>query len=323
MRKPASLTFPADVTNVIIVDNTPIEPSTDNTDKKNSNEPSIIKLDSAKAVTLKHLNQFMNEEGYFSKVDLYPYRTNGNTLEDMTPLSTRKIQAICNEKNADALISLDLFTVSGQLDTEDTGYMSSYRLIAAKLGVLARVFSPRGESYSEPIVLLDSLYREEALNWSKTNNSIHNLNDLIVELSVVAADHLTGKFIPSWEQQDRWFYSSSSSDMSKAAKLADANQWKEAAEIWITSFDEEESTNKKIRLASNLALAHEYMDDIDNAVQWINVAYDLLPAKSGSDLALQVAIYKTILDKRLNAIPELQKQLGIEEVEDEVMEPAP
>lgn len=312
VRKPAALTFPSDVANVVIVDNTPIETSSS---KTSNNDVSIIKLDSAKAITLEHLNQFMNEEKYFNRVELYPYRTNGSTLDEVTPLSTRKIQAICNEKKANALISLDLFTVSGQLDTEDTGYMSSYRLMAAKLGALVRVYSAEGELYTNPIVLLDSLYREEATSWGKIDNNIPLLNELISELSVVAADHLTGKLIPSWEQQERWFYSSNSSDMKKAAKLAEANQWKEAAEIWISSYDKEENTNKKIRLASNLALAHEFLDDIDSAVQWINVAYDLLPNKSNSDLAFQVAAYKSFLEKRKNSIPELYKQLGIDETE--------
>lgn len=320
IRKPAALTFPANVANIIIVDNTPIDPSSNAEAENKNDETSIIKLDSAKSVTLEHLNQFMNEEGYFRTVELYPYRTNGNSLQEISPLSSRKIQSICNEKNANALISLDLFTVSGQLDTEATGYMSSYRLLAAKLGALARVYSEDGQSLSEPIILLDSLYREESLNWDRINNSIPSLNDLIVELSILAADHLIGKFIPSWQQQERWFYTNNSSEMKKAAKLADANNWKDAAEIWMSLYDKEKNIKKQTRLASNIALAYEYLDEIENAVKWINVAYDLLPQKSSSDLALQVATYKAFLENRLNSQPLLYEQLGIskETTEDDI-----
>lgn len=309
VKKPASLTFPTNVANIIIVDNTPTDNSS-YTDAKEG-ETSIITLDSARSITLTRLQQFMTEEGYFNNVELYPYRTNESSTNIPQALSRRKIQSICYEKNANALISLDLFTASGELDTEAIGYMSSYRLIGAKLGALIKVYSEEGELYSEPIVLLDSLYREEVVNWSKVNSDIPPLNELITELAILTADHLTGKFIPSWQQQERWFYSNNSSAMKKAAKLAENNNWKDAVEIWISLYNKEKNIKKQTRLASNIALAYEYLDEIDKSVAWIRIAFDLLPPKSRSDLALEVATYKTFLEKRLSAIPLLHKQLGI------------
>lgn len=311
VRKPANVTFPSNVTDIIVVDNTPKE-KTSKGENKLGDIP-IIKLDSAKSVMLSHLGQFMNGERYFNKVEIYPYRTNGSVSQEVSPLSTRKIQSICHESNANALISVDMFTVSGELDTESTGYLSSYRIIAAKLGALVRVYSEDGNLYSAPIVLLDSLYREENLDWSKINSSIPPLNDLIVELSVLAADHLTGKFIPSWQQQDRWYYVNNSSKMKEAAKYAEQSKWKEAVDIWKILFEIEKNTKKKIQLSSNIALACEYLDEIDNAVIWINTAYNLLPPNKDSDLSNQITTYKNILEKRQNVMPLLYKQLGIDE----------
>lgn len=310
VRNPATITFPPDVTNVLIVDNTPASTKV-NSEKKNSEEPSVLTVDSAKAILLKSLNQFMNEEKYFSKVETYSYHTNGN--EELTYLTERKVQSLCNERKADALISLDLFTISGQLESEVTGYMGSYRMLGAKLGVLLSAFSKDGTLYRKPMVQLDSLYREETVDWSRINSSILPLNDLLVEISVKGADNLTGKFIPSWQQQERWYYSNKSSKMKDAEKLVKTTKWKEAADIWTSLYNNEKNTKKKIRLASNIALAYEYIDDIDNAREWISKAYDLLPSKSDSDLALQVIAYKDILDRRAKAMPVLYEQLGVED----------
>lgn len=310
VRNPATITFPPDVTNVLIVDNTPVSIK-DNNEKKEGDEPSILTVDSAKTILLKSLNQFMNEEKYFSKVETYPYHTNGS--DDLTHLTERKVQSLCNEREADALISLDLFTISGQLESEITGYMGSYRMLGTKLGILVSTYSKDGTPYRKPIVQLDSLYREESVDWSRVNSSILPLNDLIVEISVKGADNLTGKFIPSWQQQERWYYSSKSSKMKDAEKLVKTTKWKEAADIWTSLYNNEKNSKKKIRLASNIALAYEYIDDIDNAQEWIKKAYDLLPPKSSSDLALQVMAYKSILDRRVKAMPVLHEQLGIDD----------
>lgn len=321
VRNPAEITFPPEVTNIVIVDNS--SPSeTDNTNnthdhngQNKTEELQILESDSAKTLLLKSLHQFMNEEKYFNKVDLYPYSTNNANNEKVTVLSKRKIQTICIEKNADALISLDLFTISAQIETENTGYFSNYSILGTKLGLLVRAYAEDGSQYGKPIVQLDSLFREETTDWSRLKSNIPEINSLISEMSIVGADKLTGKFIPSWQVQDRWYYSNSSAKMKEADKNVKQQKWEAAADLWNNIYEQEKNLNKKIRLAFNIALANEYLDNIGNAQSWINKAYELLPAKSkNSDLSLQVIKYKQILDKRENSLPILYKQLGIEEI---------
>lgn len=320
VRNPAAITFPPEVTNVIIVDNAPPYKEDHSHDEDHDNKSKVEKTkimegDSAKTLLLKSMLQFMNEESYFNKVDLYPYKTNNNTDGKVNALSKRKVQSICIEKNADALISLDLFTISAQIETEDIGYFSNYSILATKLGLLVRAYGDDGNIYGKPIVLLDSLFREEASDWSKLKDNIPEINSLITEMSVVGADKLTSKFIPSWQVQDRWYYSNKSSQMKEADKLVKQTKWKEAADIWNNLYEKEKNTNKKIRLAFNIALANEYLDNVENAQIWINKAYEMLPDKSNnSDLSLQVVQYKKILDKRGNIMPVLYEQLGIEEI---------
>jgi len=319
IREPALISFPPEVTNVVIVDNSPSMEEKGEYEHNHGKE-TIMPIDSARIVLLKHLQKFTNEEKYFNNVELYPYRTNrGVTSDDVAPLSKRKVQSICREKKADALISFDLFVTSAQLETVNTAYFSNYSILGAKIGTLIRVYSEEGVQYTPPIVYMDSLFREEATDWSRLKNNIPEINDLIYEMSVVGADRLTGKFIPSWKSQDRWYYSDNSSQMKVAAKYVQAGKWQAAVDIWGTLFDQEKNTKKKIRLASNIALANEYLDDIENALGWIDTAFELLPQKSNSELAVQVAIYKKLLGIRMQNRSKLHEQLGIEDMVDETI----
>jgi hypothetical protein len=315
IRQPASVSFPPEVANVIIVDNSPVL-DIDGETEASDRETSILSLDSVRTVFLNSLKQFMEGEKYFNQVELYPYKTYNGSDAEITPLPARKVQSICHEKDADALLSLDLFAVSASLETGNIAHFSNYSILGAKFGAIMRVYAKDGSQYSAPIGLVDSLFRQETADWGRKKSNVDEINSLIMEISLVGADKLTSNFIPSWRTTQRWYYSDNSSEMKQAAKYARQGKWREAADIWSKLYDDGKPA-KKIRLASNIALANECLDDIENAAKWITLAFDMLPEKSRSELAIQVIAYKRDLDTRLNDIPKLNKQLGTEDILEE------
>ncbi|NDV96181.1 hypothetical protein D0T84_14855 [Dysgonomonas sp. 521] len=319
VREPAIVSFDDPQTKkVIIVNNSASQADEDvQANGEKQAEISVISTDSAKILLINSLSQYMGEEKYFSGVEIYPHETNRGKASDIKPLSARNVQTICREKNADILISLDLFVVSAELESVNVDYFNNYNLLSSKLGALLRVYAMDGSRLAPPIAHVDSLYREASITWNNIKNSIPEINDLVTEITMKAADELTGTIIPSWSTQTRWYYSDNSGDMKNAAKLAGAGKWLEAADIWGTLYDKEKNITKKIRLASNLALANEYLDDVGNALSWINVAYDLIENKDKSLLAKQVAFYRQFLIKREDSMYKLYQQLGIEEDTDE------
>lgn len=311
VRQPALVSFPPNVTKVLLVDNSYAPDETPANDEAEAE--GILSTDSSRTVLLTSLKQFMDEEKYFNTVDLYPYKTYSGTGDDEHPLSARKIQTLCVEKSADAVVTLDWFVMSAQLETENTGYFNTYNILGAKLGAIARAYDKDGSEYiHQPIVLVDSLFREEAIDWSRLKNNVDEINSIISEMATVGADKLTGSLIPSWKSQMRWYYSDNSSDMKQAGKLASSGKWKDAAAIWGGLFDKETKAIKKIRLASNIALANESLDDVENAKVWINIAYELLPEISNAELTKMVTLYRNELTLRGNNLPKLYEQLGIE-----------
>jgi len=346
--EPATVSFPPEVTKVVLVNNSPTPPHEEE-DKPNvqGTRTPILTLDSARNIFLSSLEQFMKEEKYFTEVELYPHKTNNTPiLKDVNPLSRRKAQAICRERNADALVSLDLFAITVQLESENTAYFSNYSIIGAKSGLILRVFSKEGNQYTSRIGYVDSLFAEGPAPWDIKRNYAGEVNTLITDLSIVGADKVTGKLIPSWKKHDRWYYSGNSKEMKQAASFVKEGKWADAAVIWGQLFDKETKANKKIRLASNIALANECLDDIDNASNWINIAYEMLSVKDKAKLekkliplmqlygsnkgplidppasndAERTFLYKKILTTRKNNSAKLEEQLGItdEQTEDDV-----
>jgi len=308
--EPAIVTFPPEITNVLIVDNSPTLAEGEETEMK-KDEQSVISLDSARTILLGSLVQFMNEEQYFNKVDIYQYKTNHTKiLKDVNPLSRRKVQSICREMKADALISLDLFVVSAQIESENTAYFTDYSIIGAKMGAILRVFSNEGDLYHSRIGYVDSLFREGPAPWDMRRNYTSEVNTLITDLSIVGADKMTGMFIPSWKTHQRWYYTNNSSEMQQAANFVKKGEWKNTIAIWEPLYEKENKSDKKAKLASNIALAYECLDNIDKAYEWISVAFGLLPPKN-KNLSLQIALYKTELGKRKNNVHKLEEQLGI------------
>ncbi|MDR2949973.1 MAG: DUF6340 family protein [Prevotella sp.] len=322
VREPAVVSFEPEIKNIVIVNNSASQADEEiqaNGEKKS--DLSVISTDSAKILFTSSLQQFMNEEKYFDKVDIYPYATNSGERNDVKPLSARNVQTICHERKADALIALDLFLVTAELESVSTEYFSVYNVLKAKIGTMMRVYNIDGSQLSPPIAHVDSLFMEGFNDWSKLSNSIPEINKLVNDISVKAADDITSVFIPSWKTQDRWFYSDNSKEQKNALTFVKNGKWQEAANIWGELFEKETNRNKKIRLASNIALANESLDDVDNAVSWIDIAFDLLPDSSKSDLTAEIIRYKEILTRRANNNPKLYQQLGIEPpIEEDIVE---
>ncbi len=319
--EPALVTFPPEVTRVVIVNNSPTPQDEEDANHQKNDSPQILSLDSVRTIMLNSLNQFMNEEAYFTQVALYPYKTNNSPiLKDVTPLSRRKVQSICSETKADALISLDMFAVTAQIESENTAYFTNYSILKANLGSIIRVFSKDGDQYISKMTYVDSLFSEGPAFWDVKRNYIAEVNTLITDLAIVGADKLTGKFIPSWKKRNRWYYLDGSSEMKQAAGYAEQGNWQQASDIWENLYAKETKPKKKAKLASNIALAKECLDEIDEAYQWIETSFEQLPEeKSKSDLVTQIAIYKHDLYLRKVNKEKLKDQLGIIE-DDEYIE---
>lgn len=302
VRKPASISFDKDIKNVVIVDNTPV------------NEDSIyieidralvynteIPMDSSKISFFNAFTQFMNDEHFFDSIGLYT--TNNQVITDVNTLNNEQINEIVKDTEADAIIAINQLYLAGKL--ENQSYYVPYSLLELKSGVIFNIYANDGTMIYPVNLQSDSLF------WTNSEESLPTIQKAGNEIAITAADNLTKKFIPYWETQERFLYNDNSKEMKQASKLFNNNEWKEAAKVWgKVYYDDKSKVNKQIRAAANIALANEYLDDIENALVWISIADNLLlESDKNKSLTEQITYYKKILEYRLYESSKVKKQL--------------
>lgn len=316
IREPAYVTLPPEIVNVTVVDNSYIAEK----DKiealfKKEDDETIVYIDSTQNQFSTLLVQYMNEEGFFNQVVFYPnFRHGADSL--FTPMPAERIENICKETGSDALISIDQGFIYGSLSPVLFGYSRDSYLLKTNVMELIKAYKSDGTPLFEPIVIVDSIYTGIVYAPEKDTIKLEHSSDIQNGLSYTAtitADKLTNMFIPHWEAVERLYYSDNSSEMKEAAKLAKEFKWTEAALIWGNLYEKEEKPIKKVRLAHNIALANECLNDIDNALLWNEIATDLLSEIKGNSLVRQdVKDQKRILTDRKNKVEKLAEQYGEE-----------
>ena len=312
---PAAISFPPEVVNLVVLDNTGNQPADENhitVDFDGRIAKSAVSNDSVKKVFKEAFVQFMNEDKYFNKVELYPWATRTDSdYNRVALLMTGEIEDICKATDADALVSIDMFVTASNMELgKGAGPFSmGFNELKGIVGISGRIYNKSGRMLARPIAQIDSVF------WNNIDNYIPHREDALLELALISAERFTKGFIPYWDKRERWYFSDNTSSMKNGAKLAKGGYWKDAALVWGEAYEKENNTTRKIKLASNIALANECLDDIENASNWIDIAFDLLPEKDGRELAIMVFSYKKQLDLRKSNISKLKDQLGNDEIE--------
>ena len=292
IRKDAPVMFAPDIKRIIIVDNSFITSGTESVFEIN-NRSFITKdvVDSVRYTLLSSLAKYMNEERVFDAVEVYPYSPKPLYLykeatdETELPLTKDEVMDICTQTESDALISLDFVKISFGL--------KDYYTFLTRVEATVRAYSYEGSPQGTPVKL-----EKLMSSYISLDDGANRLRPQIMENSQWIADMLIDSLIPKWQSQRRVYHTEFPSPSKAKINLMDREKWANANVLWQEAFHKEKKWKKKVKYASNAALAYEYTDDIDAALKWINIAYELLPPDDKSELAEQIIYYRTILVDR-------------------------
>ena len=94
--------------------------------------------------------------------------------------------------------------------------------------------------------------------------------------------------------------------------LANRKQWQEAISVWQSYYESERNNVSKAKVANNIALVYEMLDDIDSAYNWATIAFDLFheATANGSLDRRRSAFYKKELERRKDSSNKLNMQTG-------------
>jgi len=319
IQKPAMMPIQLDIQNITVVNNTVPQPSDIGHDaiEYSKEEKVNVSGDSLGIITVQALAQFMDEEGFFKTVSAYELvLRDDNSFLAEKPLLPAAISEIAKETDADAVISLDYLIFQSTVNTQNIGDGLTSDKLDVNIDARFRIYSGNGELLTPVVAFQDTLHWENIRqgNYSLTED-FPSRREALKLSSLHIADKMVSMFIPFWEDQYRLYYWDSSTKMRVAALHADNSEWQNAALIWGEIYEKDNNTKKKAKLAANIALANEMLDDIENALKWANISYDLFISVYKSDQNADIeyiTAYKSVLEQRLKDFGELDIQGGHE-----------
>lgn len=325
IQKPAQVTLPVSVQNLAIVNNSITQPSDIGHKSINySNETEVnVSSDSLNIILTEALTQFLDEEEFFNSVVLYDQslrNQNDNFLSEIK-LSPESIRTITNSIGGDIIISLDRLILKSILNTSNIGNSLTSEELKVNIDANFRLYYPNGQM---PLPLINF---QDSLSWEAisqhgiyfTENALPSRREALKYATLYTANKMVSMFAPYWQEQNRWYYTDGTTKMQEASVKASANRWKDAALIWGEVYETEKDTLKKAKLASNISLANEMLDDLENALTWINISSDLfnsLKRKDKDEDIMRTSLYKKELTQRISDFQKLDIQEGIESQSD-------
>lgn len=277
IKMPSQITLPAGKSNtVLVVDNTsPLVSVKNNIHISKNSKESILLIDSLGTTFNTEFSELLQKKNFSNQV-LYT-TISGKLLKDPADssiLAVDSIRKLARESNADLVFSLDMLDASTKYWSKKVDFFTYADSLQTDIRVRINIFNPEGKPLARPIqfshtltwdVYLKAVDRKKYLDESLLKKA---LKATVAQL----ADIISDKLVPKWETKDRWYYLLGGDKMSAATNFVNRGEWVKAAKIWGQLYDEEKNEVKLSKLASNIALANEMTDDIENALTWIGIA---------------------------------------------------
>lgn len=156
--------------------------------------------------------------------------------------------------------------------------------------------------------ILDSITYSDTLYWElmKTNkkdleNEFPSTIQSLKELCYYTGLDYSKRIFPVWKTETRFFYAEGNKQFKEAALLANDGKWNEASEIWkqyVKHIDKELAS----RACLNMAVASEMIGNIEDAVQWAQVSFEIKEKK-------RTRYYILKLKSRLSDNEKLKQQI--------------
>lgn len=234
------------------------------------------------------------------------------------PLDWKKVEDLCRQYDAQALVAIESYDSDNGItyNTRQEKYKKDGKEYTrtkydARLNMTIRI----GWRFYDPKtkVIIDEYTAMAQNSDSHTGNSedearrgLQSQTTLARAVSKVAGSNYGMRIAPVYILVNRSFYDSgkgaAKDKMAEAARLAKADQWDKAAEIWKALLKTSIDNKTAGRAAYNLAVASERAGFLETAVDWAQRAYTQYENKKGES-------YIVILKNRISDQARLKQQI--------------
>ena len=316
--KPADISFPLNINNIAIVNNSYPQPSnvghtTENISGKKSDE--IILFDSAAIFITAALSDALNSQSFFNNVNHSLVNQNLTKNHDsINVLSKERVKTLCNMFKADAVMALNKVVVNDCryefLVENDQGF-KYINEIDVKTKTDWTIYPLNGKAIN--IQYVDSfLWQTESYDRKKSFEELPSRYDALVDASILTGANIAERMIPRWDKEERYFFVSNNKSMQQAMDSVSHRKWEKAIELWENAAQTSKSNKIKYQSYCNIATSYEILGDIDQAIKYIENAENTI---TNNSFALEkdgfyILTYHQNLLKRKIETKILKQQIG-------------
>jgi hypothetical protein len=314
--RPAKVTFSPNANNLLVVNNTVVQPSNlgHRTDLLNQKTKTVsVDADSLSLFCLASLTEELENNGFFTTVKLIPNSVNkSNNFSIINPLDADDVKELCRANRADVVLSLDKIKVNDDVSEYFLDQSNSF----------LATFEVRYESYwsihypgkteATDVHYADTIYWEsETYARRKVLEGLPKRMDGIIDGALNVGKKSISRFLPYWEKVDRYFYRSSNKYIKQGMDSVYVKNWKSAIKSWEKAFQSKSSLTQSYA-ANNMAVVYEISGDIDNAIEYATKSYYALGKSYFSDMKMlnYLSNYIEELSQRKKEIKLVKTQLG-------------
>lgn len=316
---PAEMSFPNELRKVAVVNNV-VENAPTRLASQFTDEPDVnARMQYLKTqyfsgdskIATEALAQALADGDYFDTVIICDSALRAGDREERRQALTREeVSELTQQLGADFLIALENLELRSVSKAEPDYYTGIFVASTdVKVASTIRVYLPK-QTARTPINKVDSIFWQGF--GDDINESVHGLPNqqtVVREASHFAGEFIAKTFVPYWESATRYYFSNGSVLMRDAAVYVKEDRWDEATTLWQKAFDESKSNKKKMYASYNLALGHEMLDNIDQAIEWATKAQQYALQANEGEVSQLAGIYLQQLNTRKQSYASVKMQM--------------
>ncbi|MEN8228619.1 MAG: DUF6340 family protein [Bacteroidota bacterium] len=294
--EPATVSFPNHVGQLLILNRAPVSLNVIGEENRNdlSKEQLVMVDTTVTNSTFRGLLKVLQQspiDRFHTPMWLSERRADTSSLDDLV-LTKREVNTLSDRYGADAVISLELYTV--KLDEHQDFYSNApeiprtgYYLVSNKMQW--NIYLPDSPRAFDTYTTVDTLYFPYLLDGQTqpTPNGLNMIQELFYESGMKYGRYL----VPIWTHASRVLYKGKGDSLKRASKYTSQGEWDQAHVIWKDLTESDDSTVAS-KAYHNLAIYYELEDNLDSASLLLDRALML-------DTLEVVRLYREELDIRI------------------------
>ncbi len=279
---PAEINFPESLSRVAVVNNVSNQgvnnKSFEEQTKLDESSHKLFNFNGDANIMVESLAQSLATANYFDEVVVCDSSLRLNDkFGRQTLLSQSETKMLAEQLDVDFIIAID------SLPLQASRYIDYHPEWNTFIGLVDMKVSPSVTIYipsrNNPLYVINA---KDSIFWEKLGktegyviaNQIKE-SEMIKEASNFAGTLPMKYLLPSWKSVNRTLYVGGNIHMRDAMVYARENNWEQALEIWSNAYKQTKKKKEKMRLANNIALCYEVLDDLDNSIEWADKAQKL------------------------------------------------